>query len=96
MDRLFASLKWLSILALLAISVWMGCAAVADLCPQVHGPNDYCPVYHLSVSPFLTFSLPDVGVPVLRIERLTPDRDSDRDGSDYQAAGVSRAPPTLI
>jgi hypothetical protein len=93
MARLPFHLKSLSVIALLCITVWMGCAAVADLCPQVHGANDYCPVCHLNLLPFLRMSVPVVGAPALLIERLAPHPDWDHDGSDYRAPGTSRAPP---
>ena len=96
MDRLSAILKNLSILALVCITLWMGFAAAAELCPQVHGPNDYCPVCHLGLIPFLRVSGPNVGAPAVLIERLASHPDFQGNFTDDRAPGISRAPPATL
>ena len=96
MDRLAAHVKSLSIVVLVGITIWMGFAAAAELCPQLHGPNDYCPVCHLGLIPFLTVSVPAVGVPAVLLERLAPHPDVERHCSDDRAPGISRAPPVNV
>src|SRR5262249_48287190 len=96
MDRLAAYVKSLSIVMLVAITIWMGFAAAAELCPQVHGPNDYCPVCHLGLIPFLRVSVPIVGALAVLVERLAPHHDFEGDCTDHRFTGISRAPPVDI
>ena len=96
MDRFAAYVKSLSVVVLVCITIWMGFAAAAELCPQIHGPNDYCPVCHFGLIPFLRISVPIVGVPAVLIERLPPYPDFEGNCIDHRAPGISRAPPATI
>jgi len=89
MDRLIIKPKTLGIVVLLCSMVWMSSAVATDL----HGPNTYCPVCHLSLIPFLKISVPVVGTPAVLIARLALHRDSAHARTDYYASGISRAPP---
>jgi hypothetical protein len=93
MDGVSSKLRALSVVTLICVTLWLGFAAAAELCPQVHGPNDYCPVCHLVLVPYLQVSVPVVDAPVVLIERLAPHPDSERICTDYRAPGISRAPP---
>jgi hypothetical protein len=87
------SLRLLGFAALIAITLWMGCAAVADLCPEIHGQNHFCPVSHLSLVPFLRIFTPVSHSPVLVAQRFLPRSEHQSVGTASSAPSVSRAPP---
>jgi hypothetical protein len=93
MYRWWVNYRALWIVALVCVTLWVGYAASAELCPQVHGPNDFCPVCHFVLIPFLQISVPVVGTPALLVERLSSNPDSERVSTDCLAPGISRAPP---
>ncbi len=89
-----SGLRLLSFAALIAITMWMGCAAVADLCPEVHGQNHFCPVSHLSLVPFLRIFAPVPAMPVLVAQRLLLHSDHQSLRIVSSSPSISRAPPS--
>jgi hypothetical protein len=88
-----SGLRLLSFAALIAITMWMGCAAVADLCPEVHGQNHFCPVSHLSLVPFLRIFALVSGLPVLVAQRLLLNSEPQSFHTVSFLPSISRAPP---
>ncbi|HEY2381172.1 MAG TPA: hypothetical protein VGK48_08305 [Terriglobia bacterium] len=80
-------------LALVCVILWTQFAAVAELCPQAHGPNDYCAVCHLGVLPFLQTSISVAEAPIFPVERLIVPPERQADCTKHRTPGVSRAPP---
>jgi len=80
-------------LALVCVLLWTQYASAAELCPQVHGPNDYCAVCHLGVLPFLQTSVSVTDAPIFLIERLAALGEVRPDCTNHRTPGISRAPP---